>query len=132
MFVNVVSRAFVGRQRHPICLTALALEEGTGPLIGREDARGSAELRAHVGDDVPIHCRQTVQTRPVILHNSAVTSLDAMPSQHLEDDVLCAHPIRECSAKPHAPDLGHAQMQWLSGHGERDFQATGTESEHSK
>ena len=62
-------------------------------LVGGKDRRRRAELGAHVGDDVPVHRGQAVETGAVILDDPADASVHAVAAQHLEDDVLGADPV---------------------------------------
>ena len=59
-------------------------------------------------------------------------ALDAVPAQHLEDHVLGADPVGQAAGEAHAPDLRHAQVQRLAGHGERHLDAAGAEGQHAE
>ena len=110
LLVAVVGRAFVGGKRRPVALATFSTEEGEGRLVGREDARRGAELSAHVGDDVTVHRREAGEARTVIFDDPTKAAFNAVTTQHLEDDVLRADPVRERPGQPNAPNLRHAQV----------------------
>ena len=120
----------IGAQLAPLVLAALGGEEAAHLVVGREDARGGAELGAHVRDHVPVHRRQLLERRTVVLDDPAEPSVDVVAPQHLEDHVLGAHPFGELADQPDAPDLRHREMERLACDRERDLETAGADCQH--
>ena len=111
LLVQVVARAVVGEDLHPVRLAALLAQERAGRRVRGEDGGGRAQLGAHVGDDVAVHRAQALQARAVVLDDPAEAALHAVPPQHLQDHVLGAGPRRagcRSAARPRSAACGCA------------------------
>ena len=128
----LVGRVRVGAHLPPVGLAPFGREEAAHLVVGGKDARGGAELGTHVRDHVPVHRRQLLEGRAVVLDDPAEAAVDVVASQHLEDHILGAHPFGELADEPDAPDLRHREMERLSGDRERDLQPTRPDREHAQ
>ena len=54
-----------------------------------------------------------------------------MPTQHLQYDVLSAHPFRQFAREVHAPDFRHPDEGGLARHRQGDVHSPGPKAEHA-
>ena len=130
--MEVVGRARICDQLHPIVFSLPRAQEAANLLVGGEDSRCRAQLGAHVGNHVPIHRAQSVEPRPIVFDDPAHSALNAVAAQHLEDHVFGAHPIWQPAGELHPPDLGHGREKCLARHGQRHFQSAGSDGQHAQ
>ena len=116
----------------PVAGAALAGEVATDLAVGFEERGHRPHLGAHVGDHVAIPDRQRGHPRPVVLDQPARCPVGAVAPQHLQDDVLGAHPGLQFTDEADTPDLGHRQVQGLAGENQRHRQATGADGQHAE
>ena len=68
----------------------------------------------------------------MVLDDLADAAFNAVATQHLEDHVLGAHPIRQPAGELHPPNLGHGRKKWLARHSQRHFQPAGADGQHTQ
>jgi len=131
LFVLVVVGVLVGLNLLKDLFTALTAEERPHFVVAREDGAGSAQLRAHVGNDVAVHAAEAVEARAVVLNDLAHAPIHVVALQHGEDNVLRAHPVGQLPGELHAPHLRHINRVRLAGHRHGDIEAAGPDGEHA-
>jgi len=67
----------------------------------------------------------------MVFHDLAHTPLHPVASQHLENDVLGAHPVGESPRELDAQYLGAGKVVGIAGHCHGDVKPTGTDPEHA-
>ena len=132
LVMEVVVRARISDQFHPIVFSLPGTQEAANLVVGGEDSRRCAQFGTHVGDYVPIHRAQGVEARTIVLDDLAHAAFNAVAAQHLENHVLGAHPIRQPAGELHPPDLGHGRKEWLARHRQRHFQPAGADGQHAQ
>ena len=103
---HVIRSIRIGGHLGEVAAATLLAQERSNLLVRREDAGGRAEFGAHVRDHVPVHGREGIEPGTVVLDDPAHAALDAVPAQHLQDDVLGAHPRRQRPGQPHPQICG--------------------------
>jgi hypothetical protein len=132
LLLDVILSVVVGEDLHPVVLAPLRGKEAADLDVGWEDRRRRAQLGAHVGDNVAVHRAQVLQAGTVVLNDAPVAAVDVVAAQHLEDDVLGAHPGGQLAHQPHAPDLRHRHVVRLSGHAHGDIEPAGADRQHAE
>jgi len=123
---------FVGDQFDPVGLAILGTQEVTDCLVAWENCCGSTKFGPHVRDDVAVHRGQTGQPRPVVLDDPVHPALDIVAPQHFQDHVLGRTPFRQFAFQPHAPHLGHADVQRSPGYRECNLQPADADRQHAQ
>ena len=72
------------------------------------------------------------KSRPVVLDDPVHPAFDVVAAQHLQDHVLGRAPFRQFAFQPHAPHLGHADVQRSPGDGERHLESADPDREHAQ
>ena len=85
---EIVFRAFIGFEAGEVLAAVDGLEVIADSIVSRKDRGGGAELGTHIRNHVTIHGREIPQPVPVVFDDLSDSALDAMATQHLEDDVL--------------------------------------------
>ena len=132
MLLDVVSRALVGQQLRVVVRPAHSAEVVADRVVGGEDARRRAQLRAHVRDDVAVHRGEVRESVAVVLDDPADAALDAVPAEHLEDDVLRGHPVGQRPGEFDAPDLRHSDVEGVARHRHGDLQSAHADRQHAQ
>ena len=133
VFVQVVGRAAVGRQRREVLPRGLAharkrrvlSSEGNTVVV----APSSAPMLAMTWRSI---ARQAGKPGPEVLDDPADAPLHAVAAQHLEDHVLGAHPCPAAAGQSHSPDLRHREVERLARHRERHLEAARADREHAE
>ena len=100
-------------------------------LIAGKDARRRAKLRAHVRDRRPLRHRQGFNALADVFHHLADAALHTQPPQHLQDNILRRHPIRQPAGQPDADHFRIGQVVGSSAHSHRHVQTAGPDGQHA-
>ena len=126
----VIPRAFVGLQFGPILTAALSLQKRQRRRVAREDRRGHAQFRAHVGDGRARRHAQPRHTRAAVLQHAAHVALGPVNLQHFQDHVFGRHAGLERPAQAHQRNLRAGQVERPSPHRHRHVDAARTDRDH--
>ena len=132
LLLDVVGGVGVGLQLDPVAGAVLGREEPPHLVVGREHRRGRAELCAHVRDHVAVHRREALEARARVLDDAAEPTGDVVAAEHLEDDVLGAHPVGQLPHQADTPDLRHHEVERLARHRHRDLEPARADREHAE
>ncbi len=128
----LVPGALVGRDRAPVLLAPLHLEERLGHVVGREDRRRRARLGPHVGDRRTLgHC-EVLEPRADELEEVADAALHRDSTQDLERDVFRADVRRELAGEHDLHHLRHGEEERPAAHTHGDVHAAGADGQHAE
>ncbi len=110
--------------------SSLGFQVGTCVFIRGKDGACSSELRSHVPNGFPVCGRKTPDPRPIVFDYFADAPLHIIATQHLQDHVLGAHPIRQRSGELHSQDFRAWKMVRPAGHSQRHIKPSGSDAQH--
>jgi len=129
---EVVFGALIGLDAREILTAVDGFKVVADGIVGGEDRGGGAELGTHIRNHVTVHGREVLQSVPVIFDDLSDSALDAVATQHLEDDVLGRDPVGQGARELDAHDLRRADEKGLTGHSHGDLEPTDADGEHSQ
>ena len=120
----IVVCLFVGFEFHPVLLALLGLEERASDFVGREDGRGHAHLRTHVGDGGALWHGEGGHAGTAVLKDYAYITFGGQAAEHMKHHVLSGNPGAQTARKTHKLDLGSGQIEVASAHGHGHIKAS--------
>ena len=127
----VVHRIGVAGQRNIVLLSSLGCQECPGGLVGGEDGRRGAQLRAHVGDGAPLGDGQGCNAWAPPFNDGAHAALDGQDPQQFQGDVLGGDIGVQGACQIDLEHLGHGDVIRPTAHGHGHIQAAGTKGQHT-